>query len=95
MFKVYSPPVLWNGTLVSELKCLSGLWNDNLIRRSFLPNDADSILRIPCSSSNRKDSLVWHFKKMGSFSVKSACHLGCSLAVSPLASGSGLDSSDS
>ncbi|KAK2652506.1 hypothetical protein Ddye_012362 [Dipteronia dyeriana] len=47
------------------------------------------------SSARRQDSLVWHFDKMGSFSVNSAYHLGCSVSVSSFASRSGLDSSES
>ncbi|KAK2638598.1 hypothetical protein Ddye_026393 [Dipteronia dyeriana] len=42
-----------------------------------------------------RDSLIWHFDKMGIFSVKSAYHLRCSASVSLLSFGSGLVASES
>lgn len=71
------------------------MWNEALIRHSFLPNDADLILHISCSATSRVDTLFWHFKSMGSFSVKSAYHLGCSILDSLAVSSSGLGSYES
>ncbi|KAK2666085.1 hypothetical protein Ddye_004659 [Dipteronia dyeriana] len=89
-FKIISPPVLSVEALVSELKLLTSSWNDNLVRNSFLPDDAKCILHIPCSFASHKDLLVWHFEKLGSFSIKSAYRQGCSLMAKSSNSGSGL-----
>ena len=94
-FKPFSPAALPGGMLVSELKSPSGNWNESLIRETFLMDDADCILSIPCSSTVRRDSLIWHFEKSGSFTVKSAYHFGVSLLEQSVASGSGLGLSES
>ncbi|KAK2640695.1 hypothetical protein Ddye_028490 [Dipteronia dyeriana] len=52
-----------------------------------MKEDADLILSLPCSSSNVADSFMWHSDKLGTFSVKSAYHLGCNLASNSSSSG--------
>ncbi|KAK2659441.1 hypothetical protein Ddye_005974 [Dipteronia dyeriana] len=94
-FKVYSPLVLRDDALVSDLKLLSERWNEEMIRTCFMLDDAVCILSIPCSLVRRRDSLIWHFDKMGVFSVKSAYHHGCSVSVVSSTSGSGSSSSES
>ncbi|KAK3230810.1 hypothetical protein Dsin_002691 [Dipteronia sinensis] len=93
-FKVISPPVLGENALGCDLKLPFGFWNDDLIWESFMSDDIEIILGIPCSSSSRQDSLIWHFEKFGFFSVKSAYHLDCSLLEGSSTSGTGLGSSD-
>ncbi|KAK2662512.1 hypothetical protein Ddye_001086 [Dipteronia dyeriana] len=61
--------------------------NTRLIRDSFLPEDADLILSILCSSYYVNDSLVWHYDNLGSYSVRSGYHLRCNLLASPISSG--------
>ncbi|KAK3231070.1 hypothetical protein Dsin_002951 [Dipteronia sinensis] len=86
-FKVYSPLILDLNAKVQELKRANGDWNVDLVREFFLPNDADLILSLPCSSSNLPDSITWHYEKLGSYSVKSGYHLRCSLASNSCSSG--------
>ena len=47
-------------------------WDVALIRRSFLPYEADVILSIPISPMNPSDSQVWAKSPNGIFTVKSA-----------------------
>jgi len=37
-----------------------GGWNDDLVKRSFLPCDVEAILNIPLCLSWPADKLVWH-----------------------------------
>jgi hypothetical protein len=46
------------------------------VRRTFLPIDAEVILKIKLSSRSTGDFLAWHPEKSGIFSVRSAYHLG-------------------
>ncbi|KAK2643210.1 hypothetical protein Ddye_024973 [Dipteronia dyeriana] len=78
---------------VSELKLPNGAWNENMIRAPFWPEDVNMILSLPWSPRAQSDSLMWHFDKSGSYSVKSGYHLGCGLFAN--AGSSGLASSDS
>ena len=52
-----------------------GCWKEDVIRQTFLPVDADVILRLPLCTSWPADKLIWHFTSNGAFSVKSAYHL--------------------
>ena len=52
-----------------------GCWREHMVRRLFLPIDAEQILRIPLCMSWPADKLIWHFTTSGNFSVKSAYHL--------------------
>ncbi|KAK2646033.1 hypothetical protein Ddye_021228 [Dipteronia dyeriana] len=58
-------------TKVSVLKPPTSEWNEELIRASFFPSDADLILSLPCSTPSMADSVMWHYEKLGFFSVKS------------------------
>lgn len=91
--KVFSPPILGENARVLALKLPSGEWNTTLIKASFLPNDVSLILGIPCSSHRHDDSLLWHFDKLGVYSVKSGYQFGYSVNLN--ASSSGLSSSES
>ena len=52
-----------------------GGWNDDLVKRSFLPCNVEAILNIPLCLSWPADKLVWHYTTSGVFSVRSAYHL--------------------
>ena len=59
--------------LVSELinhSCAA--WKVDLVRRVFLPMDAQAILAIPLCTSPMTDHWAWHYERKGSFSVRSA-----------------------
>ena len=50
-------------------------WKAGLIRATFLPFEAETILSIPLSYSLPDDSIVWIGNKRGFFSVKSAYYV--------------------
>ena len=50
----------------------SGEWDEQLIRDTFWPIDADRILQIPLFRQHTKDYIAWHLNKNGTFSVRSA-----------------------
>ncbi|TXG71894.1 hypothetical protein EZV62_000473 [Acer yangbiense] len=93
-FKVCSPKRLPDASVVSTLIESPGKWNESLIRRNFLPEEAELILSIPLSVYLRRDSFLWHFNKDGTFTVKSAYRVAisamkrfeafCSSALCPL-----------
>lgn len=53
----------------------SKTWNSALVRECFNKEDADLILSIPVSTTQRRDYKIWHPSSTGLFSVKSAYHL--------------------
>ncbi|KAK2658363.1 hypothetical protein Ddye_004896 [Dipteronia dyeriana] len=68
---------------------MSGGWNHQLVRDSFLPMDAELILVLPLISSSDRDSLVWHFDRFGCYSVRSGYWVGLNLgSLLPSSSGS-------
>jgi hypothetical protein len=48
------------------------VWNEELIRNSFLFGDAEAILRIRAGVRMLEDTLAWNFEKHGLSSVRSA-----------------------
>ncbi|KAL0303591.1 UNVERIFIED_CONTAM: hypothetical protein Sradi_6227200 [Sesamum radiatum] len=46
-------------------------WNVDIVRAEFCAVDAECILGIRLQEGER-DSLIWHFKRKGYFSVRSA-----------------------
>ena len=50
-------------------------WRADLIRATFLPFEAETILKIPISYSLPEDKLIWMGNNRGDFSVKSAYHV--------------------
>ena len=52
-----------------------GCWREHMVRRLFLPIDAEQILRVPLCMSWPADKLIWHYTTSMNFSVKSAYHL--------------------
>ncbi|KAL5859559.1 hypothetical protein ACOSQ4_000855 [Xanthoceras sorbifolium] len=60
---------------VAGLLSVGGVWNEELVRCSFLPEEAEIILSIQLSSASCQDSLLWHYDKRGEFTVRSAYKL--------------------
>ena len=50
-------------------------WRADVIRATFLPFEAETILRIPLSQSLLEDKLIWMGNSRGEFTVKSAYHI--------------------
>ncbi|KAL5741976.1 hypothetical protein ACOSP7_028708 [Xanthoceras sorbifolium] len=75
LFKVFSPRVFPAGASVAGLLSVGGVWNEELVRCSFLPEEAEIILSIQLSSVSCQDSLLWHYDKRGEFTVRSAYKL--------------------
>ncbi|KAL5739883.1 hypothetical protein ACOSQ2_029063 [Xanthoceras sorbifolium] len=71
-FRVCSPRFLLEGVLVVGLIGESGSWSEEIVRRYFIPEEAEAILSIPLSRNSRMDSIMWHYDKREEFSVKSA-----------------------
>ncbi|KAK1563015.1 hypothetical protein Q3G72_020842 [Acer saccharum] len=73
--------MLESQTIVQEVASdpgIPGKWNEPLIRRNFLPDEAELILSIPLSALSKRDLVLWHFDKNGIFSVKSAYRVAIS-----------------
>ncbi|KAK2638134.1 hypothetical protein Ddye_025929 [Dipteronia dyeriana] len=92
-FRPFSLPTLSINAKVCDLKLPSGVWTEELIRSSFFLEDVELVLSIPCSLHDQSDTLMWHFDKLGSYSMKSGYHLGCNLMN--IQSSSGLALSES
>ena len=80
-YKVISPP---NGIpqfpMVSSLiNPMTKWWNVDLIRTTFLPFEAETILKIPLSRTLLEDKIIWIGNRRGEFSVKSAYHIAYGL----------------
>ena len=54
-------------------------WRVDMIRATFLPFEANSILRIPLSHNLPKDKIIWIGNSHGDFTVKSAYHIANNL----------------
>ncbi|KAK2652516.1 hypothetical protein Ddye_012372 [Dipteronia dyeriana] len=61
--KIYSPRCMPGNVMVYELIEKQGKWNQNLVKSSFIKDEADIILSIPLSDNARRDSFLWHFDK--------------------------------
>ncbi|KAL0409007.1 UNVERIFIED_CONTAM: hypothetical protein Sradi_1835100 [Sesamum radiatum] len=66
---------LWNAkveTLIDkDLHC----WKEDLIDKTFVPDDASLIKALPLARHGVQDVLVWHYAKNGLFSVRSAYYV--------------------
>ncbi|KAI8548092.1 hypothetical protein RHMOL_Rhmol07G0245500 [Rhododendron molle] len=62
---------------------VKGSWKKELLTKVVTQEEMQELLSIPISQVNRKDHLVWHYTKNGSYSVKSgwvrAVWFGCNL----------------
>ncbi|TXG46769.1 hypothetical protein EZV62_026063 [Acer yangbiense] len=81
-FKPFSSACLDHGSLVKDLLLPDGGWNVALIQESFWPEDANMILSLPRPQMAVPDSLMWHYDKLGPYSVMSGYHFGCNLSSS-------------
>ncbi|XP_023907861.1 uncharacterized protein LOC112019574 [Quercus suber] len=59
-----------------DTKC----WNADLVRRTFLPFEASTILNMPLNFSLPDDKMIWIGNKKGMFTVKSAYYIALSIA---------------
>ena len=57
-------------------------WKVDVIRATFLPHEASTILKIPISYNLPEDSLIWIGKKRGAFTVKGAYHIAIGIVDS-------------
>ena len=55
-------------------------WNEDLVKATFRPHDADQILSIKLSTEPCKDFAAWNFEKSRVLSVRSAYKLAYNLA---------------
>ncbi|KAI8548093.1 hypothetical protein RHMOL_Rhmol07G0245500 [Rhododendron molle] len=53
---------------------VKGSWKKELLTKVVTQEEMQELLSIPISQVNRKDHLVWHYTKNGSYSVKSGYH---------------------
>ena len=62
-------------TSVNELiNPLTGVWDEDLVKATFWPDDANHILKIPLREGV-DDFRAWHYDKKGNHSVQSAYKL--------------------
>lgn len=57
------------------------VWNESLVRASFIEDDADAILSTPISKHGTPEKGVWHYTVDGKFTVRSAYFVAKSLAM--------------
>jgi hypothetical protein len=76
-FKIITPPTLLDlEAMVSSLVDVhSKWWNIPLLDSLFTKKEVKKIRKIPLSSTNQKDTLIWKGTKNGVFSVMSAYHM--------------------
>jgi hypothetical protein len=53
----------------------SNTWNEDIVTATFLPFEADIILKIPLSQYSYDDTLIWGGTKNGAYAVRSGYHL--------------------
>ncbi|XP_023907624.1 uncharacterized protein LOC112019319 [Quercus suber] len=63
---------------------VTGEWKADLVKRVFLPEEAQTILSIPRSNKHANDRIIWAYTPKGIFTVNSAYKVA--LATSPSAS---------
>ena len=52
----------------------SSTWNKDVVTTTFLPFEAEIILKIPLSSYSQDDMLIWGGSKNGAYAVRSRYH---------------------
>ena len=80
-YKTINPPCCFNDfPIVSALIDQdTKRWKANLVKKSFLLFEADTILNIPLSYSLPNDNLIWLGNTKGVFTVRSAYYVALSL----------------
>ena len=61
---------------------MTSWWRVDMVRATFLPFEADLILRIPLSHNLPEDKIIWIRNSRGDFTVKSAYHIAHNLSDS-------------
>ncbi|KAK2662429.1 hypothetical protein Ddye_001003 [Dipteronia dyeriana] len=79
--------MLGENSTVRSLISPTGGWNSELIRVSFVEEEADAILSLPLAATSTPDSMVWHFDNTGEYTVRSGYIMGCDVLDSPTTSG--------
>ena len=54
-------------------------WKEDLLQRFFHHFDVEEILKLRIPWRNEEDMIAWHYEKTGTFTVRSAYHLGMTL----------------
>ncbi|KAK4434474.1 hypothetical protein Salat_0610200 [Sesamum alatum] len=54
-------------------------WDADQITSEFHPLDTECILSMPLPTGDNRDTIIWHYEKIGKFSVRSAYNLACGL----------------
>ncbi|KAL0444005.1 UNVERIFIED_CONTAM: hypothetical protein Slati_2123200 [Sesamum latifolium] len=80
-FQVISPPLsIPADARVADLILPNRRFNEELIKTEFNREDAECILSISLSEEATQDEIIWHYKRNGKLSVKSAYSLAISLS---------------
>ena len=58
-------------------------WKVEMVKRFFLPFEAESILNIPLSYNLPEDNIIWLGNKHGVFTVRSAYYIALPIVDSP------------
>lgn len=74
--------------IMVQLLNSQGMWNETLVKTSFLESDVKEILNIPISPLVKDDEIIWDIDPKKVFQVKSAYRLGIQLQTSLEASAS-------
>lgn len=53
------------------MSLVTGMWNENLVRRVFNCDEANVLLGIVLGSKRNPDKLVWHFSPDGEYTTRS------------------------
>ena len=86
--RLFTPQLRSRYMKVSDLLLPGSMWNEQMVRWIFLPEDAKVILRIKTSVRIYEDFIAWHFEKNGIFSVRSAYKVGLDAMLNIRAVGS-------
>ncbi|KAK2641421.1 hypothetical protein Ddye_023184 [Dipteronia dyeriana] len=62
-----------------EWKIYVDLSSEVAPKTHLFQEQAELILNLPCTNPSTPDSLLWHYEKLGSYSVRSGYHLGYEL----------------
>ncbi|CAL8996268.1 unnamed protein product [Prunus brigantina] len=55
----------------------AGQWDEELLKANFWEQEVKAILQIPLASIHREDKLIWHYDRMGKYSVRSGYIVAC------------------
>ena len=83
-YEVISPPNdMPQFSMVSSLiDPVTNWWRVDMVRVTFLPFEADLILRIPLSHNLPEDKIIWIGNNQGDFTAKNAYHIAHNLLES-------------